>query len=147
MRRSAAIVDLDGTVADIDHRLHHINKTPKDWENFNQASSADNPKQDIIDIVNALNDFGYAIIIVTGRDQKIRDKTTAWLRMNDVPFETLFMRSSNDFRSDHVVKQEIYEKHIKEHYEVHCVLEDRDQVVDMWRSLGLTCLQVQKGDY
>ena len=42
---------------------------------------------------------------------------------------------------------ELYEQHVKDHYDVLCVFDDRNQVVDMWREIGLKCLQVQPGDF
>jgi hypothetical protein len=57
------------------------------------------------------------------------------------------MREAGDSRKDSIVKQELYEKHIEPSYDVFVVLDDRNQVVDMWRSLGLVCLQVAPGDF
>jgi hypothetical protein len=57
------------------------------------------------------------------------------------------MREAGDSRKDSIVKQELYERHIKPSYDVFVVLDDRNQVVDMWRSLGLVCLQVAPGDF
>ena len=57
------------------------------------------------------------------------------------------MRKTGDNRKDAIVKREIYETHIKDKYQVDYVLYDRNQVVEMWRSLGLTCLQVADGDF
>jgi hypothetical protein len=57
------------------------------------------------------------------------------------------MRKSGDYRKDYEVKKEIYETYIKDKFNVLCVLDDRQSVVDMWRSLGLTCLQVNYGDF
>lgn len=59
----------------------------------------------------------------------------------------LFMRKDGDFRPDWEVKKEIYEKELKDKYEILGVFEDRTQVVQMWRSLGLTCYQVCEGNY
>jgi hypothetical protein len=57
------------------------------------------------------------------------------------------MRKYGDFRQDSIVKQEIYEQLIAPDYDILCVLDDRQQVVDMWREIGLTCLQVAPGDF
>jgi hypothetical protein len=60
--------------------------------------------------------------------------------------ETLYMRQDGDFRRDDIVKQEILDKYIDKD-RVLFVLDDRDQVVDMWRRNGLTCFQVAEGDF
>ncbi len=57
------------------------------------------------------------------------------------------MRQEGDTRKDVLVKQEIYEREIKGRYNVLFVLDDRQQVVDGWRALGLTVFQVAPGDF
>jgi hypothetical protein len=57
------------------------------------------------------------------------------------------MRKHNDFRKDAIVKKEIYEEKIADHHDVLCVFDDRQLVVEMWRELGLTCMQVAPGDF
>ena len=143
----AVIIDLDGTVANIDHRLHFINKTPKDWEGFNADILTDEPKQSIIDIINAIAFSGVEVLVVTGRFQLLHAQTVSWLLKHRVSFDIIFMRANGDYRADHIIKKEIYENKIKNYYDVQAVFEDRNTVVAMWRELGLTCLQVQQGDY
>lgn len=87
------------------------------------------------------------IILVSGRKDTFKDQTMIWLVRKSVPYTKLFMRAGDDSRKDVVVKQEIYETYIKDQYNVLFVLDDRDQVVDFWRSIGLTCLQVAEGDF
>lgn len=57
------------------------------------------------------------------------------------------MRPEGDSRKDSVVKEEMYNEHIKYKYNVKAIYDDRQQVVDMWRDLGLTVFQVDKGDF
>ena len=57
------------------------------------------------------------------------------------------MRRFKDFRADYVVKREIYDNYITQMYDVEIVLDDRNQVVDMWRGAGLRVLQVAEGDF
>lgn len=56
----------------------------------------------------------------------------------------LFMRADGDHRPDHIVKPELV-SHLL--HKIEMVFEDRQVMVDKWRELGLTCLQVAKGDY
>ena len=65
----------------------------------------------------------------------------------DVYYSDLFMRADGDYRADSIVKEEIYHDKIEPVYNVLLVLDDRDSVVKMWRSLGLTCLQVAEGNF
>ena len=57
------------------------------------------------------------------------------------------MRKNNDFRGDEIIKKEIYIEKIKDKYNILFVLDDRQKVVNMWRDLNLTCLQVANGDF
>jgi hypothetical protein len=57
------------------------------------------------------------------------------------------MRPENDMRKDSVVKSELFWEHVAPNYNVQFVLDDRDQVVDFWRSIGLVCWQVAPGDF
>lgn len=141
----AIIVDLDGTLANCDHRLHHLKN--KNWGSFYAFAKNDSINVWCKDIVNSIWDkHCWTIIIVTGRPESIRHSTADWLISHRIP-GVLYMRSDNDRREDFIVKREIYEKRIKENYDVRFVLEDRKQVVDMWRSLGLVCLQCAPGEF
>jgi len=64
-----------------------------------------------------------------------------------VPYDALYMRAHKDGRRDSVVKVELFDAHVRDAYDVTCVLDDRDQVVEAWRALGLTVLQVAEGDF
>ena len=90
---------------------------------------------------------GYKILFVSGREDTCEDVTREWLRLNCPPYLFLHMRKAKDFREDSVVKREIYENLIEPFFDVVLVFDDRNQVVDMWREIGLKCLQVQEGDF
>ena len=64
-----------------------------------------------------------------------------------VPYEGLFMRPWGDHRRDSIVKQEVFESEIRHRWRIVGVFDDRQHVVRMWRSLGLTVFQVAEGDY
>ncbi len=87
------------------------------------------------------------LIIVSGREDTYRQQTINWLNYHDVPWSHLFMRKAGDSRKDSVVKREIYENEIAGKYNVFCAWDDRDSVVRLWRSLGITCFQVADGDF
>ena len=146
MKPKCILVDIDGTIADISHRAHHVHKTPKDWESFNGSMEADSPKHHIIDIVRAVALYAQ-VVVVTGRFESHRTKTLDWMIKYEVPYKILFMRQDGDYRSDHVIKREILHSTILPFWDVVGVFDDRDSVVKMWREEGLTCLQVQEGDY
>lgn len=148
----AIIVDIDGTVA-----LHQLPDGQLTRGHYQySAVSCDLPNQPIIDIVLALRAQGSMPIFCTGRpvvDNEGFDvgaATYLWLAEHlgtwvlDAP---LLMRAAGDFRPDDVVKREIYDAWIRDRYDVTLALDDRDRVVTLWRSLGITCLQVADGDF
>lgn len=131
----AFIVDLDGTLT--------INggRDPFDWSRVKH----DEPNPDVIAVVRALRDTGLTPLYVSGRSDVCRVDTLEWVRKHVsaiTPSYHLFMRVDGDRRPDQIIKREIYEAQIEPQYSVRLVLDDRNKVVAMWRSLGLTCLQV-----
>lgn len=142
----AVIFDLDGTLCDIEHRLHFVNGDKKDYQAFNASCVKDIVKPDIKVLLN-LYSLGHKIILVSGRDSYFRGETMAWLRGNCIHYDELLMRPEGDTRPDAEIKREMYYRYIVDRYIVKVVVDDRDRVVQMWRDLGLTCLQCQKGDY
>lgn len=140
------IFDIDGTLANIKHRLHNIKDGKKDWDAFNNAMWCDVLKTDIHALYKMCSDAGYKIMIVTGRKEQYRNDTQAWLWSHGITFEQLYMRPDGDHRSDVDIKQEIFDNHI-DGKDVLFAVDDRDRVVEMWRANNITCLQVQKGDY
>ena len=135
------LVDIDGTVARMG------NRSPFDWHRV----GIDMPKWPIIRLVQAMKTSGCNIVFFSGRDAVCRPETTAWLNRyfgwQSTDYE-LFMRAEKDSRKDSIVKQELFAQHIAGWYYVEFVVDDRQQVVDMWRrTLGLTCVQVDYGDF
>jgi predicted kinase len=134
----AILCDLDGTLAHIDHR------NPFDASRCEE----DALNEPIAGIVRSYAALGYHIILLSGRSAQYRTQTESWLYLHQIPFTELLMRQEKDQRKDSLIKREIYEASIKGRYFVEFVLDDRNQVVDMWRKeLGLPCLQVNYGDF
>lgn len=137
----AVMVDIDGTLA-----LHN-GRSPYDLS----LCGDDLPNPAVIDAVRAAYNDGLRIIFCSGREDSSRDMTLAWLVKHiDRGFvldSPLLMRDAADKRKDSIVKRELFDEHIRNQYDVRYVLDDRQQVVDMWRSLGLTVFQVAPGDF
>ena len=132
----AYIFDIDGTLAKM------AGRSPYDYTKV----SEDKVNTPIAELFKKLN-FNHSILVVSGRESTCLAETSQWLLDNDLHYKELLMRSAGDHRDDRIVKQEIYEKYIKGKYNVLAVFDDRDRVVEMWRSLGLTCLQVDYGSF
>jgi len=135
---AAVLVDIDGTVALMGDR------SPYDWSRV----GSDTPNEAVIAAVRAMHAAGHAIVFCSGRDAVCRPETEAWLDLFvGVPYEALFMRPEGDNRKDAIVKQEIFETEVRDRWRIVGVFDDRQQVVRMWRALGLTVFQVAEGDF
>jgi predicted kinase len=133
----AIIVDLDGTLALFD------NKNPYERDFIN-----DRVHEGIKTLLLAYyNSYCGAIILLSGRNDKFKAETIEWLNKNNIPFTELHMRKNGDFRKDTIVKQEMFDEFVRNKYDVEFVLDDRNCVVQLWRSLGLNCFQVAEGNF
>jgi hydroxymethylpyrimidine pyrophosphatase-like HAD family hydrolase len=130
------IVDIDGTVAE------RTNRSAYDYSKV----SDDAPKPEVIEVVNSLWRAGHKIYFISGRKAVCFADTYKWLTENCPPFVKLYMREDKDNRSDAIIKQEIFENNFNKE-DILCVIDDRQRVVDMWRSIGLVCLQVDHGNF
>lgn len=137
-KQLAIICDLDGTLC-----LHN-GRSPYDVDKCDTDEI--NPAVQTI-LCDWKGTMDWPIIFVSGREEKYREKTVAWLKKYGLDDNLLYMRPTGDMRKDDIVKEEIYKEKIEPFYNVSYVLDDRNRVVDMWRRNGLTCLQVAEGDF
>ena len=142
---SACIVDLDGTLA------KHNGRDPYDGASCGT---------DLLDeqIARAAAAFPN-VLLCSGRESTHRQATLDWLRrtVSECPFDgqtrerlmraPLYMRAEGDFRPDSVVKLELFDNHIRGHFNIAAVFDDRDSVVRAWRSIGLPVWQVAEGRF
>ncbi len=135
----AIIVDVDGTIALMNGRK------PFDWGRVGE----DLHNQWVIDYVKReLNgDPDLKLIICSGRDGSCGDETRAWIEAQGLRPDYFFIRPAGDTRKDSIIKREIYDNEIKGRLNIRAVYDDRNQVVEMWRGLGLPVLQVANGDF
>jgi uncharacterized HAD superfamily protein len=144
-KQKAIIVDLDGTLCNVDHRVHFVQGMQKNWKEFNDRMGSDTLYHWCFELITAMKNQGYALLFVTGRDDSYRNLTLSWLKQFQVPFDELHMRKVGDYREDSDVKEEIYKLFIEDKYQILFVVDDRKSVVDRWRKLELTCLQCAPG--
>ena len=130
------IFDIDGTIADVQHRLVHIKAAPRNWPMFFQDAVYDKPISWVIDV---MRQFPHErIVMITGRSDIIATLTIDWLLKHDVPYGELRMRAQNNFKADQDLKPEM----AKDYWDrIAFIVEDRQSVVDMWRSKGKNVLQ------
>lgn len=169
--RRFVVVDLDGTLCDSAHREHLA--VAKQWDEFHSLLGEDRPHQDVADLLEVLNTgiltADLEVILLTGRNERYRGQTEAWLLKNRIKSDHLLMRPDYNFISDHLLKpsmlyaflagtsidewaEPVDDDQAKIEYErakqqVWFILEDRDKVVEAWRNMGLRCWQTQPGGY
>jgi phosphoglycolate phosphatase-like HAD superfamily hydrolase len=139
------IFDIDGTLADVSERVHHVQKKPRNWKAFNAGMAQDKAIHSMVRLCNILYASGLHIVLCSGRNEKNRPETIEWLSRQGVKYHELLLRKDEDFRSDATVKREILATLDKSR--ILFVVEDRNQVVEMWRSEGLVCLQCAPGEF
>lgn len=140
----AVIFDLDGTLADNNHR-----NAFEYWKLSN-----DKPIEFVVNLAKMYSANGYKIICVSGRNagqknnhREYFDLTDAWLSNNGIPADALFMREWDDRRKDDVTKEEIFWKYIADNYNVECAFDDRDRVIELWRRIGVNAAQTAFGEF
>lgn len=102
--RGIAVFDVDGVLADVRHRLHHVERRPKDWDAFFAAMDDDGPLPDGIALAQRYADEGHRIAYLTGRNESYRELTLAWMRRHHLPEGRLVMRREDDRRPARVFK-------------------------------------------
>lgn len=138
MARPLAIVDLDGVVADVRHRLHHLTGRRKDWDGFFAAAPDDPPHAEGLAVVRRLQE-DHDVVYLTGRPERCRADTEAWLERHGIGGHPLHMRSGRDRRPAAVVKPELLRR-LAEGREVAVVVDDDDRVVEAMRRAGYPVL-------
>ena len=132
------IFDVDGTLAKMNGRK------PFDWERVGE----DLVKEEIAELARTFYRIGKKVVIFTGRDGVCLQQTEKWLVENSIPYNEIYIRPQGNGEKDSIIKKRLFEDNIRGKYFCELVVDDRNQVVDMWRKeLGLTCLQVDYGDF
>ncbi len=141
------VFDIDGTLADMEHRRHWVATKPKNWPAFNAGMKRDTTHDDIVSLAKLFDLQGYRVIICSGRGEESRAVTETWLKDNNVPFIQLYMRGLKDYRQDSIVKVELLALIREQHGNPWLWFDDRQQVVDAIRAEGVRVLQVAPGDF
>jgi len=142
------ICDLDGTLANNKHRQHHMSGAKKDWGKFFAAMSQDTVFGEILFLLWCIRMGSSArIILATGRPVQYLGETSEWLQHNRVPHDKLIMRKRDDNRSDAVAKHDMLTTLRAMNYNPILSIDDRPEVVDMWRRNNVPCIQADATDW
>ena len=139
------ICDLDGTLCNIDHRLHFVKDEKKDWKSFYDHLHLDPVNEKVLTAIKYAHRGGCSIVFVSGRPDTCKEATLAWLAKNKINFfTTLIMRGAHDHRPDDEVKKDIITQHF-DLKDIATVIDDRPRVIRMWKELGLNVVDVGHG--
>ena len=150
------IFDIDGTLLNIQHRVHHLHKTPPDWKSFNSSMGGDRPIPEMVELLHILgNEKRNRLIFCSGRGEQTRSITEKQItrllssisNKENANGINLYLRGLTDFRDDSVVKSDLYDQMMVDGFKPIIVFEDRTSVVKMWRARGLRCLQVAEANF
>jgi len=138
MKPTAVIFDIDGTLSNQKARIHYFEK---DFQKYMEHAIEDPPHQWAQVTIQALHAFGVSILLVSGRTENYRDLTDQWLTKHDIPYTELFLKQ---FRCERVkgpeFKKKVYQEQIEPCYNVFCAVEDDSRLVEVYRELGVVCL-------
>lgn len=149
VKKTAVLCDLDGTLANLNHRLHYVRgEGKKDWGSFFRECGKDGLYECVAGVVRNELNAGTEIVYCSGRDEEqCREITHKWLEEHKFYCPTLIMRPKLNYKADNITKIMLYKYEIEPYYNVKYVLDDRNQVVEAWRGIGLICFQVRPGQF
>lgn len=147
MQKVCYLFDLDGTLADGTHRVHHLKSTPPDWRTYFSKCGDDEPIAHMVHLFRVLTRAGYPVVIVSGRSDEVRAETEHWLARHNLHPAKLVMRKAGDHKPDDVLKMEMLEDLQAEGWLPIMAFDDRNRVVAAWRKAGIPCAQVAEGDF
>jgi phosphoglycolate phosphatase-like HAD superfamily hydrolase len=145
MAEKVIVFDIDGTLANSQHRMHWVSSKPKNWRACDAAIPQDTVFEDIRWLLHSLS--SNRIIICTGRSESTRKVTEQWLADNDISYSALYMRKEGDYRKDSIIKAELLYQIMFDYSKPYLWFDDRQQVVDAIRAEGIRVLQVAPGDF
>jgi hypothetical protein len=139
--RPLAVIDIDGVLADVRHRLHHLQQRPKDWDAFFAAADRDPPLPEGLAVVAELAPE-HDVVYLTGRPERLRSVTEAWLAQHGLPRGELHMRKHSDRRPARVTKPRLLEQ-LARRRTVAVVVDDDTAVCDAYESAGFAVLRAR----
>jgi hypothetical protein len=133
-----AVVDIDGVLADVRHRLHHVDSSPKDWESFFAAAPDDPLLERGRETVARLAEV-FDVVYLSGRPERCREDTLTWLDRHDLPPGEVLLRPTGDRRPARLVKVEALDR-LSADRRIAVLVDDDPLVLDAARNAGYDVL-------
>ncbi len=138
-RPSIVVFDLDGVLADVRHRLHHVRGRRRNWDAFFAAAPRDPVLAEGAAAARTAQAGGHGVVYLTGRPERCRDDTLAWLAEHGLPPGDLFMRPEHDRRPARFTKVAMLRRLARTHT-VAAVIDDDAAVIEAVAAAGFPVL-------
>jgi phosphoglycolate phosphatase-like HAD superfamily hydrolase len=144
------VFDIDGTLANIEHRLDYVRSKPKNWPAFDAGIPNDKVNEPVATIFRkfAVDMAFHDVVLASGRNERSRYATEKWLADNKLHgYQKLYMRKADDYRADNIVKDEIIDQIIADYGKLPDMwFDDRPRVVRAVRKRGIFVFDVYQGE-
>lgn len=144
------IFDIDGTLADNDHRVHYLKSVKKDWDGFFAAQDKDLVREDVLTVLNmylAQSPETLHVALLTGRGEEWRPVTEKWLEWNEIEYSSLTMRPLGDRTDDDILKLDQIKAWQAEGWHIIGLFDDRMRICEAARNHGITVFQMARGEF
>lgn len=141
------VFDVDGTLSNDAHRNHIARTKPTNWDLYHERCVGDVPYEPIVELLRAMRAFHYRIALCTGRPDTYRKVTEDWMDTWGIAYDKLLMRPRDNHVRDFTMKPDLILTAKLYPEDVLFIVEDRTRMVEAWRDLGYTCLQVREGNF
>lgn len=146
MTDNAIWVDMDGTLADCGHRLHWVERKPKNYDAFEAECHKDPINKAVLSVIRGAEAQDIEVLIVSARMDNRRHLTEQWLEKHNIKYSALYMRKHGDSRKDDIVKKELLDKLREDGYTLLYAIDDRKRVKRMLVENGVFVLDVNQKD-
>jgi hypothetical protein len=144
---AAVIFDVDGTLCDVRDVRHYVERPEgaaefkPNFNRFHSESIACPAHPQVVSLLARARVAGYAVVIVTGREERWSFLTSRWLKEHGIEYDELLMRPAKDFRPDNIIKAEI-EQTIARRYSARLAVDDRLDIIEIWQRAGIATSRV-----
>lgn len=141
---------MDGTLCDVRSIRAFVEKGRefdsagrRNFHAFHSASIDCPANPQVTKLVARFNRINVSVIIVSAREAKWGFLTALWLSEQTVQYEDMYLRPDGDYRPDHEIKADMAAI-IGRKYDVILAIDDRDDVLTVWRAHAIPTIRVMR---
>ena len=138
------IVDIDGVLADAEHRQHHLEPPWRDWDSFFAEAGGDDIFEEMVTVLELMRE-DLIIVLLTSRPTWIQRETLRWLSLYEIRWDLLIMRPMGDFQPSPGFKRDETDNLVERSYTPRLAVDDDMRNVRMYRKEGLPTLHLESG--